>query len=80
MKLIKFYSDTCGPCRVLDSNLKKAGVVYESVNVNENEELVDKYKIRSLPTLIMEDNGQEIERRVGVMTEEQIKHWCYKIN
>lgn len=78
MKIIKFYSDTCGPCKVLDSNLKKAGIEYESVNANsdENDALVEKYGIRAVPTLIKEDNGVEIARHVGIMTEEQLKHWC----
>ena len=78
MKIIKFYSDTCGPCKVLDSNLKKAGIEYESINANddENDVLVERYKIRAVPTLIKEDNGVEIARHVGIMTEEQLKHWC----
>lgn len=78
MKIIKFYSDTCGPCKVLDFNLKKAGIEYESINANddENDTIVEKYKIRAVPTLIKEDNGVEIARHVGIMTEEQLKHWC----
>jgi thioredoxin-like negative regulator of GroEL len=78
MKIIKFYSDTCGPCKVLDSNLKKAGIEYESVNANSDESdiLVEKYRIRAVPTLIKEDNGIEIDRHVGIMTEKQLKHWC----
>lgn len=78
MKIIKFYSDTCGPCKVLDSNLKKAGIDYESINANsdENDTLIEKYKIRAVPTLIKEENGIEIARHIGIMTEEQLKHWC----
>ena len=78
MKIIKFYLDTCGPCKVLDSNLKKANIDYESINANsdENYTLVEKYKILAVPTLIKEDNGVEIDRHVGIMTEEQLKHWC----
>ena len=78
MKIIKFYSDTCGPCKVLDINLQRAGIAYESINANmeENDALVEKYKIRAVPTLIKEDNGVEIDRHVGIMTEEQLKHWC----
>nr|DAD59114.1 MAG TPA: TRX family protein [Bacteriophage sp.] len=78
MKIIKFYSDTCGPCKVLDSNLKKAGIDYESINANsdENDILVEKYKIQSVPTLIKEENGVEVGRHIGIMTEEQLKHWC----
>ena len=78
MKIIKFYSTSCGPCKVLDSNLKKAGIEYESIDANydENASLVEKYKIRSVPTLIKEDNGVEIARHVGIMTEKQLKSWC----
>lgn len=78
MKIIKFYSDTCGPCKVLDSNLKKARIEYESINANsdENDTLVEKYKIRAVPTLIKEENGIEVARHIGIMTEEQLKHWC----
>lgn len=78
MKIIKFYSDTCGPCKVLDSNLKKAGIEYESINANddENDVLVERYKIHSVPTLIKEDNGVEIDRHIGIMTEQKLKSWC----
>lgn len=30
----------------------------------------------AVPTLIKEDNGVEIDRHVGIMTEKQLKHWC----
>lgn len=76
MKIIKFYSDTCGPCKVLDSNLKKAGIEYVSIDANSDSSLVEKYKIRAVPTLIKEDNGVELSRHVGIMTEEQLKNWC----
>lgn len=79
MKIIKFYSDICGPCKVLDSNLKKAGIEYESVNVGneEDEVLVCMYNIKSVPTLIKEDyNGKVLGRHTGIMSVEQLKEWC----
>ncbi len=78
MKILKFYSETCGPCKVLDNNLKKAGIEYESINANddENDILVEKYKIRAVPTLVKEENNVEIARHTGIMTEEQLKEWC----
>lgn len=79
MKIIKFYSKTCGPCKVLDANLKKADIDYESIDIcdAEDEVLVDMYKIRSVPTLIKEDDeGVEIARHTGIMTEDQLKEWC----
>lgn len=76
MKILKFYSETCGPCKVLDTNLKKAGIDYEAINVADDDERIDKYHIRSVPTLIKEDNGEEVDRFVGIMNEDQLKTWC----
>ena len=76
MKVIKFYSPLCGPCKVMDANLKQAGVCYESVNIFEDEELSDKYNIRAIPTLVkVTDEGDEIERHGGVLTVDQIKEF-----
>ena len=51
-------------------------IIQKNANSDENDTLVEKYKIRAVPTLIKEDNGVEIGRHVGIMTEEQLKHWC----
>jgi thioredoxin-like negative regulator of GroEL len=78
MKILKFYSDTCGPCKVLDNNLKTAGVEYTAVDVNddENAPLLEKYDIRTIPVLIKEDNGIVIGKHHGIMTVGQLKNWC----
>lgn len=77
MRIIKFYSDTCGPCKVLESNLKKTDIKYDEVNIEDDDTtLVDKYKIRAVPTLIKENEGEEISRHIGVMTVDELKEWC----
>ncbi len=78
MKIIKFYSDTCGPCKALESNLNKAQIEYTSINVEtDSENLIEKYNIRGIPTLIkLNDKDEIIDKFVGVMTVEQLKHWC----
>lgn len=77
-KIIKFYSNTCGPCKVLDNFLKKANIEYEAIDVfdEKNTPIVTQYNIRSVPVLIKEEDGKEIARHVGIMTEEQLKEWC----
>lgn len=78
MKILKFYSDTCGPCKMLDTLLKRANIKYDSININEekNDTLIEKYDIRTVPTLIKEKEGIEIERFIGIMPEQQLKKWC----
>lgn len=75
MKLIKVYSKTCGPCKVLEDNLTLASITHESVDIDtpRGEEVVDKFNIRGVPTLLLlDDAGNEIKRNVGVLTVEGI--------
>lgn len=79
MKIIKFYSETCGPCKVLDKNLKEAKIDYISINVNddENSQLLEEYSIKNIPTLIIvDDSGKVIDRHIGPMKPLELKDWC----
>ena len=76
MKLIDFYADWCGPFKVLSKKLEdfKKNHPYieiEKVNVEDNEELVDKYKIKNLPTLILIDKDEVIKRCTGLIDLEE---------
>lgn len=82
MKILKFYSNSCGPCKVLEKNLKEAGIEYDSINVTnpDNLDLVTQYGVRGLPTLIkIDDDGAIIDKKVGVLSVEQIKEFCNEI-
>ena len=66
-KVLKFSATWCGPCRVLGETLSKVeDVTIENVDVDNNEELCEKYNIRSVPTLIFLNNeNKEVGRSVG---------------
>ena len=81
MKFYKFYANWCGPCRVLTTTLNKAQIEYEPINVDDNEELVKKYDIRTIPVFMaVKDNGTEIDRFVGVKSVDAIKQWIDSLN
>lgn len=81
MKFYKFYADWCGPCRVLTTILNKAQIEYEPINVDNNEELVKKYDIRTIPVFMaVNDNDIEIDRFVGVKSVDAIKQWIDSLN
>ena len=81
MKFYKFYADWCGPCRILTTMLNKAQIEYEPINVDNNEELVNKYDIKTIPVFIaVKDDGTEIDRFVGVKSADAIKQWINSLN
>ena len=81
MKFYKFYADWCGPCRVLTNTLNKAQIEYEPINVDNNEELIIKYNIRTIPVFMaVKDDGAEIDRFVGVKSVDAIKQWIDSLN
>jgi thioredoxin 1 len=71
MKLLKFSAAWCQPCKQLDKVLKEALPEYPEVElvdmpIEKNQETVMYYNIRSVPTMIMlDDNDQVLRTSVG---------------
>lgn len=82
MKVIKFYSPTCGPCKVLEKNLSTAGIEHDSVNVIEssNSGLLDIYNVTSIPTLVVVKEDGSFKSYNGILSVEQLKEICNEID
>ena len=74
MKILKFYTETCMNCRMLEKVLDKMNVEVEDINATENTSLVDKYEICTTPTLVFLDEGGEVvDKIVGPTTQSKIQ-------
>jgi thioredoxin 1 len=71
MQILKFSANWCGPCKALSEWLKDIEHPFDivEVNVDDNKDLVEKYAVRSVPTMIkFNDDGSE-ERITGFNTK-----------
>lgn len=76
--LILFSAEWCGPCKVLKPNLEKIEETkpeykFVKIDVSEDEESTDKFKIRNIPTVILIKNKKEIARFLGARPIEHIE-------
>lgn len=72
MELLDFYADWCGPCQMMKPTIEEfekahPEVKVTSVNIDEEEELAEKYGVSSIPCLVVLKDGEEVKREVGVM-------------
>jgi thioredoxin 1 len=77
MKEILYFSAAwCGPCKQLSpvmERLKSEGKInYKKINVDTDTLLSPKYGVRNIPTLILLNNGNEVNRLVGAQPEQSI--------
>ncbi|MFB6180971.1 MAG: thioredoxin [Candidatus Nanohalobium sp.] len=78
--VIDFWAEWCGPCKKLAPVFEEVSeefddVKFGKVNMEEQSSLGSRYGVRSLPTLIIIENGEEKARNTGLMTEPGLKNW-----
>ena len=73
--LVDFYADWCGPCKMLGPIMDELSNDHEiyKVNVDNSSELAQKYGIMSIPTLLIFDKGELVNKSVGFMSKEQVE-------
>lgn len=77
--LVDFWAPWCGPCRMLGPVIESMaegrtdGVKIAKVNVDENPEIAQRFRVYSIPTLILFENGVATKQTVGFQSREKLE-------
>jgi thioredoxin-like negative regulator of GroEL len=76
-KIIRFTASWCQPCKALATILDNVDSPYpiEIVDIDERSDVAIEFGIRSVPTLVMVEDGTVLKRMNGVKSEQLIKEW-----
>ena len=85
MELLDFYADWCGPCQMMKPTMEEfekahPEVKVRRVNIDDEEELAEKYGVSSIPCLVFLKDGEEVAREVGVMPLKKLEKMMGKAN
>ena len=75
--LLDFWAAWCGPCQMLSPVVDAIGEEREDIkvgkiNVDAQQELAMQFRVVSIPTLVVMKDGEESERSVGVVSNDEI--------
>ena len=75
--LLDFYADWCGPCRMVGPTVEEIAaenpkIKVGKINVDENMDLAMRFKVASIPLLLVMKDGQVVNKALGAMPKADI--------
>ena len=76
-KILKFSATWCGPCKMLAKTPQsvQTEIEIEDIDIEQNPELTQQYRVRGVPTLVLLQDDVELKRVVGVKSKEELENW-----
>ncbi len=76
---VDFWAEWCGPCRAVSPAFEELSkeyvgkVDFVKINVDQNNDLAQKYNVFSIPTLAIFKNGELVSQKVGAGSKDSYK-------
>lgn len=76
--LVDFFADWCGPCKMMAPLVEQLAAEYEGkckvgkCNIDENMNLAQKYRVMSIPTIIVFKDGEAVSTTVGAVSKNEL--------
>ncbi len=69
-EVIDFWATWCGPCKLMNPIIDEVekenpGLTITRVDIDSDKEMVEQYKIQSVPTYVILKDGKEVDRIIG---------------
>jgi len=83
--LVDFWAEWCGPCRMLGPVIDQIAEQYPEkvkvgkVNVDSQVNLASKFRVMSIPTIMIFNNGEIVNKVVGARPKEEFENMIKKV-
>ena len=83
--LVDFWAEWCGPCKMIAPAIEEISTQYSGkiivakLNVDENPQTASSYQIRSIPTLLIFNNGSPVDQVTGLVPKSVIEERLQKV-
>lgn len=82
--LVDFYADWCGPCKMMAPIIEQVSeeygdqIIFGKCNIDENMDIAQRYRVMSIPTLIIFKDGKAAEVLVGARSKAELEETLKK--